>query len=102
MTELERAFRHYNRKYFDNQLPVPPDVKLCFEDMGKDPVLGYTDYDEEKIALDAKTRRYDRLWRGTLLHEMVHLLLPPGAGHGKKFQAEMLRLAQAGAFKDLW
>jgi hypothetical protein len=38
----------------------------------------------------------------TLLHEMVHASLPWRVNHGPKFQAEMLRLAKAGAFKEYW
>jgi len=41
----------------------------------------------------------------TLLHEMVHVKHYPRAcwlRHGKEFTAEMLRLAQAGAFKGRW
>ena len=35
-------------------------------------------------------------------HEMSHIKLHPYRKHGKKFNAEMLRLAEAGAFNDLW
>ena len=38
----------------------------------------------------------------TLLHEMCHLAVPKRIWHGPKFQKEMLRLAKAGAFKELW
>ena len=42
----------------------------------------------------------------TLLHEMVHFDLwlkrRRQCGHGKLFQTEMKRLAEAGAFKGLW
>lgn len=98
-TKLERAFRYYNRKYFNNELPAPPELKLCWEDT---PYMGYYDRDEEKIALATRDRKYDRVWRFTLLHECCHLALPAGAAHGPKFQALMLDLAQRGAFKDLW
>lgn len=42
------------------------------------------------------------MWRMTLLHEMAHMALWPDRKHGKKFTAEMLRLAQLGAFDKLW
>jgi hypothetical protein len=42
----------------------------------------------------------------TLLHEMAHMAVEVGhnrnMGHGKVWQAEMLRLARAGAFKTIW
>lgn len=99
MTKLERAFRQYNRKYFDNLLPNPPEAELCWENTQ---FMGYYQRDEEKIAIAKRDQRFDRVWKFTLLHEMVHMHLPSGSSHGPKFQQEMLRLAQAGAFKDLW
>jgi len=37
-----------------------------------------------------------------VLHEQVHIKLYPYRKHGKRFNQEMLRLAGAGAFDDLW
>ncbi len=43
---------------------------------------------------------------GTLIHEMAHMAVEikhkRNMGHGKVWQAEMLRLARAGAFKTIW
>lgn len=38
----------------------------------------------------------------TLLHEMCHVANSSKNGHGPWFHKEMLRLAKAGAFKNLW
>lgn len=94
VTILQKAYAQYRRKYF-KKLPVKAKVK--WEKM---PHLGY--WDGEKIALNRAYRRDDKIWRFTLLHEMVHMSLEPERSHGKAFQREMLRLAKAGAFKDLW
>ena len=40
--------------------------------------------------------------KSVLLHEMAHIKLHPYRKHGKRFNAEMLKLAEAGAFNDLW
>lgn len=100
-TKLQRAYRYYNRKYFNNELPNPPNVKVKWgtiaPDMGMQ--LGM------EITINSKHRSCQRLWRGTLLHEIVHLYLddtPIRADHGKEFQAEMLRLAKLGAFRNIW
>lgn len=54
------------------------------------------------IQLDPALREYGAIVRLTLLHEMAHLHLFPYRYHGKKFDAEMLRLAAHGAFSGLW
>lgn len=96
---LKRAYRSYNRRFFGNALPNPPDVKISWADLGNQ-LMGYQLEDE--IVLNRKDHRRDSLWRFTLLHEMQHLALPDEPAHGKKFQAGMLRLARLGAFKHLW
>ena len=95
---LKRTYRSYNRRYFNNRLPNPPEVKIAWGDI--EPLLGYQLSDE--IVLSKKTHRQDSVWKMTLLHEMVHLSLPDEPEHGKVFQKGMLRLAKLGAFKNLW
>jgi hypothetical protein len=97
--KLKRAYRWYNRRYFGNQLPNPPDVNIRWEDLGN-AMMGYQLLDE--IVLNRKDRLRTSVWRFTLLHEMLHLSLPDEPAHGKKFQAGMMRLAKAGAFRKLW
>jgi predicted SprT family Zn-dependent metalloprotease len=100
-TVLERTYRLFNRKYFGNRLPKHTDLLLRW---GKIAGMGYQQGDE--IVINRKDRRRDSVWKMTLLHEMVHLALPNAKAHngfhGQDFQKEMLRLAKAGAFKDLW
>ena len=94
---LERAYRNFNRRYFGNLLPNPPEIRLRW---GDNPEVGYQCGDE--IVLNRTTRKWGCVWEWALLHEMVHLYLPDQVVHGQKFQKEMLRLAKAGAFKHLW
>jgi hypothetical protein len=37
-----------------------------------------------------------------LLHEQVHQRLYPYQRHGKRFNQEILRLAEVGAFDEIW
>lgn len=92
MTKLQRKYRHFNRKFFNSRLPK--NTKLCWENMYE---MGYQQGD--KIAINRQDRKRSRVWQFTLLHEMCHILHP---NHGPGFQREMLRLAKAGAFKNLW
>jgi hypothetical protein len=56
------------------------------------------------IVIIPQLKKFGRNARMTLLHECVHVKLRNKKGdlHGPAFQREMLRLARAGAFKDLW
>jgi len=97
-TVLEKTYRLYNRKYFGNKLPKVPDVDLRWADI---PEMGYELGGE--IVLNKRYRTRDAVWKLVLLHEMNHLYTPVEKDdHGPKFQRGMLRLAKAGAFKDLW
>jgi hypothetical protein len=105
---LRRAFLRYNDLYFDGRLPhdltlywEPSRGNLAetceletLEDTGGTPDL--------VVRLDPTLRFSSRMWHFTLLHELVHVDLYPHRGHGKRFQKEMLRLANAGAFHKLW
>jgi len=95
--QLERTYRLFNKKYFNNSLPK--DVDLSF---GHTPgLLGYQ-LGEEIVLSKDKAYRQGSIWKGTLLHEMVHLKVTERADHGPKFQKEMLRLARMGALKGIW
>lgn len=102
---LRRYYLHFNRKYFDGQLPL--NVQVTWEPN-----------DSSSHACTHRQRWTDGSWtfhikmdpalKGVLdfmlillLHEMVHVKLWDPK-HGKKFQAEMHRLAEMGAFDDLW
>lgn len=63
-------------------------------------LIAYQEGDE--IVINSRFKRWDSIWRWGLLHEMQHLSCPDNVVHGKKFQDGMLKLAQSGAFKDIW
>lgn len=99
-TALQKTYRLFNRKYFGNKLPR--NARLRWADLKG--MMGYQRGQE--IVIDRKDRKRDSVWRGTLLHEMVHLALPDskpiGGFHGKDFQKEMMRIARLGALKGIW
>lgn len=114
-TKLQKYFRLYNKKYFDDSLPEPV---LRWAEMkhyghyfpqiietvvvGMDEVVGArTEY---VIELGCWTRKMNNIWRLTLLHEMVHHALRDKKcqSHGRLFNNEMKRLANVGAFNGLW
>lgn len=66
--------------------------------------------DDYAISISPKIRHLGVFWKGTLLHEMVHVELnlakvkhECGEGKGTSmFNARMLQLAQQGALNGLW
>jgi hypothetical protein len=100
---LKRCFHKYNELYFGGLLP---DAVVFWEPafVTRDE-LGelYQDKGTFVIRIDPSIRNYTKaLARMTLLHEMAHMKLWPDIRHGRKFNDEMLRLAQLGALKGLW
>lgn len=97
--QLRRAYRRYNALYFKGSLPDDADILFAPTEC-----YGVTQQDDGGfvITIDPKYAIESRMWRLTLLHEMVHLDIWPKMSHGAAFQGEMFRLAQAGAFAKLW
>jgi hypothetical protein len=93
---LRRIYLNYNRRYFKGELPT--DAEIVWEPLAGS-LLGYQCGD--KIALNAKMKHADVIWRGTLLHEMVHLELPAKVKHGPRFRKRMRELVAQGAFDGL-
>jgi hypothetical protein len=94
--QLRRAFLFYNRKYFGNNLPK--DTEVGWKEMPAT-LMGWQQGDE--IAINAKLKGADVLWRATLIHECVHLELPAKVKHGPRFRKRMRELAAQGAFDGL-
>jgi uncharacterized membrane protein YcjF (UPF0283 family) len=111
--DLLRWYRTYNDRYFRGALPEEVDILWA-------PVVdGYAEVDfhrdkhshsrlhrqeagEFVILISPSIAAWTAQWRWALLHEMAHVGLWPYQRHGPRFQAEMLRLAQAGAFRNIW
>ena len=99
---LKKWFRTFNKRYFDGTLPNC--VVFWEPAFVTGDELGEVKQEGERIILriDPSIRFTSAVTKLVLLHEMSHLRLWPYLGHGRKFQAEMLRLAALGAFKNLW
>jgi hypothetical protein len=98
--ELQRVYRDYNRRWFQNALP--DDVDCMFAPTVG--CLGLVELDNGGwlLTIDPKYAIEGRTWRLTLLHEQAHLLIAPYKLHGKQFQMVMQGLAMCGAFRQLW
>ncbi len=99
--QLKRWYREFNRKWWADELPH--DVDLLYAPMRE--TVAELDHDQAGtpvIRIDPLFSICPRMVCLALLHEMAHIRLRPLRGHGATFQAEMQRLAQAGAMKGLW
>ena len=92
---LKGWYNYANRTYFGKKLPNNLQVRwavLSDLDMGWQL--------DDTIVISEELQRWPAIAQLVMLHEMVHV--KTGGYHGKRFQNEMLRLAKAGAMKDLW
>lgn len=98
--ELQRAYRDYNRRWFNEELPE--DVDCLFTPVDDCYGLVLQEGGGWLLQINPKYSMEGRLWRMTLLHEMAHLQVRPYRLHGVAFQDTMLNLARKGAFRSLW
>jgi hypothetical protein len=105
---LKKLYNVYNKKYFNNELPTG--TKLFFvTKIGKSKspeksncATTYLFEDSPPVVVIQRTKvKSKRYIAADLLHELVHIY-KPRADHGKVFQDEMKRLANAGAFSTVW
>ena len=110
---LRSLYAWHNKHHFGGKLPM-----LGIRVHWKQPkarstaaeYVAYTDGTREiRIAPLLKKLRADCFVHSSLLHEMCHLSLEVkghskrvSCGHGRAFQNEMKRLAEAGAFRNVW
>ena len=110
--ELQKMFDIYNEAYFNGELPSTP---VTWADLPKENggyVLGNTSEDISgktfTIQIDVKSNVAAITAALTLFHEMCHVATMQAEldadedTHGPRFQKCMLRLAQNGAFSNLW
>lgn len=99
--QLMRLFRKFNVKYFDGDLTEP---LIKYEHITTMKCFGLCEQLDDKsfvITIDpqwASSRAFRHI---TLLHEMIHIAIWPYPSHGKTFQDETIRLALAGAYKEV-
>lgn len=97
---LTRWYKKYNEKFFENRLP-------------HDALVGWNPCEGDFAEVEKKDGRFElrinpqynvapSVWKMSLLHEMAHVSLYPYKTHGKRFQDEMKRLSELGAFSGLW
>lgn len=98
--ELGRAYREFNKRWFDDALPHDVDV---FFSPAED-CYGQVQEEDGSWTLQINPKYFidHRIWKMVLLHEMAHLAVRPYLRHGRAFQVEMTRLANKGAFRGLW
>jgi hypothetical protein len=118
LIDLMRDYRAIRKGYFGTTIPAVEDVMIRFLSkkeisrfVGKDEILGACLAGKyEKCPFPYVIAICDDLnvneTRMTLLHEMAHMKVDikfsRARGHGKHWQAEMKRLARAGAFENWW
>lgn len=106
--EYQRLFSQWNRKYFEGRLPptlvgIAPLLSIKNLEEGAYGYQGWLDNGSPYIVIDKGISEFHVvLAYQTLLHEQIHLFLPPAKkGHGKFFKAEIRRIASLGAFDEL-
>ena len=108
---LKRLYNQYNKKYFDGRLPnilvgyvTTRQLKQARVKKG---TCAFTSFDPKfttiPVAIGIHFNRSKSMTyiKADMLHEMAHVA-NPRANHGPVFQKEMKRIAQAGAFIDVW
>ena len=98
--ELQKVYEAYNRRWFMGALP--DDVDCMFAPTEGCIGLVHMENGGWLLTIDPKYAIEGRMWRLTLIHEQVHLLLNPYLTHGQQFQDAMKGLAGMGAFRMLW
>lgn len=103
---IHRLYDRLRSKYFMDAEPplmVPPAAKdlIWIWTAERAPYLGQTHFDEERdaftVELNPMLTRVPRYMRMALLHEMTHMRNPVISCDGKKWNVEVVRLAQLGA-----
>lgn len=104
MTDLQAWYHKFNDSYFRNQLPPIRILRRKLAPLkGGYRRYGYTHFiGDDPVVIVINSELWLEIALLTLLHEMCHVRLPRRVNHGKRFQAEMLRLAKKGAFTNLW
>ena len=103
---MQASIRDDSEKFFSGGLPVA-NIKVEWANLNKENYLGQTvpyPLRHYVIRIDRASNPVWRQARLTELHEECHVYQweTEAGGHGPKFDACMLMLAEKGAFKDLW
>jgi hypothetical protein len=103
---LKAWYASNNHQYFQDELPT--DVVIT-HNLHDDRFQAVTFYENDyyHIVFNPKYNQSGKVERMNLLHESCHILIAVEKTeefetHGKRWQACMHRLADQGAFEDLW
>ncbi|SRR6266478_9869380 len=94
--DVQRAYRRFNKVYFDNKLPKDILVKFDTEEELDDAYGEYLEADHE-ILLSEELKTIPDFAYIVLLHEMAHVQVPDN-NHGFQFAAVINKLYQQGAY----
>jgi predicted SprT family Zn-dependent metalloprotease len=111
---LKENYLVFNKRYFGNKLP--PDARVIWSNKTTRKraaqLLVWEDtLEDTEICLNPMLKKFGAECRAlqSVLHEMCHLRLrvlgygkSVYTGHGRLWQREMKRLANAGAFSTIW
>lgn len=103
--ELLRIFHSRNQKYWHGRLPEPLIFYMHITEYKGSVCFGQITKPGEQfqIAIDPQWSFARCVKHSAVVHELVHMeLWEETQSHGAKFQARMLSLAQAGAFRNIW
>lgn len=101
---LRRLFRTLNKVRFNNEIEEPDVIR--FADLEEEELSGSattTSQAPTVVEISHGLRMYPSLTAIVTLHEMAHLHVGTGyhPSHGMRFQAEIWRLIQEGAYDGL-
>ena len=101
---LKHIYNVLNEKWFGNRLNKK--TLLVWSNLDSEDCIAFECRRADKrfplILLHEGLKPFPKVVELTILHEMCHKAIPLRYDHGDRFQGEMMRLAKAGAFKDLW
>ena len=87
---LAQLYREFNEQFWSGRLPQ---YRVAFHSLPGN-LLGECLTDRKLIRIAPSLKGKPDQLRRTLLHEMCHI--GTGTGHGKRFQAALMRLAEQG------
>ncbi len=98
--KLKRIYRRLNRQWFGRKLS--DDVVVRWTHLDKHTQAEATT--PQLLQFDAALKKWPRTLEFAMVHEMTHIELwdVDEDHHGDRWQARMLELAIAGAFRYLW
>lgn len=101
---VRRTYNAFRSKYWPDA-GMPDFEELDFEFAENPGEFGSVEWDEHgnaSMSLDPSLRVSRPLLRAVLLHEMAHIRLGPGFGHGRQFYAEALRVCGLGGIREVF